>query len=92
MSSAPEGPEPCTEMSRGVRYYYLNGEKQRERQREKYNSDPEVIRKREERVAKKAAKEAELEAKAAEREAKRQAKLALAKQTSQKKAAETPGV
>jgi hypothetical protein len=65
-------------MPRGTRYYYLHAEVQRAKQRDKYNSDPEVIRKREERAAKKAAKEAEAAAKLLEKHAKtaeRQKKL-----------------
>lgn len=78
-------------MPRGTRYYYLHAEQQRAKQREKYNNDPEVIRKRQEREAKKAAKEAETEKKKLEREQKRLEKLALAKVTSQKKS-ESSGV
>lgn len=50
------------ELDRHALYYYLHAEERRAKQREKYNSDPEVIRKRQEREAKKAAKEAEKEA------------------------------
>jgi nicotinamide mononucleotide (NMN) deamidase PncC len=83
-------------MPRGTRYYYLHAEQQRAKQREKYNNDPEIIRKREEREAKKTArlvekeskiqaKEAEKAAKAAQREKVRQEKIAIALKTSQKK-------
>jgi len=90
------------QMPRGTRYYYLHAEQQRAKQRDKYNNDPEIIRKREEREAKKAvrlaekesklkAKEDEKQLKAIEREKKRQEKIAIALKTSQKKP-ETPGV
>ena len=78
-------------MPRGTRYYYLHAEQQRAKQREKYNNDPEIIRKREEREAKKVAKEVEAEKKKLEREQKRLEKLALAEKTSQKKS-ESSGV
>lgn len=79
------------EMPRGTRYYYLHAEQQRAKQREKYNSDPEVIRKRQEREEKKVARLAEAKNKKLERELKRLEKLSLAKQTSQKKS-ESSGV
>ncbi len=47
------------EVDRHAIYYYLHAEERKAKQREKYNNDPEVIRKREEREAKKAAKEVE---------------------------------
>ncbi len=50
------------EVDRHTIYYYLHAEERKAKQREKYNNDPEVIRKREEKEAKKAAKESEKEA------------------------------
>ena len=74
-----------SKMSRSARYYQLNAEKEKARRLAIYHNDPEVIRKREEREAKKAAKEAEKEAKRLEKERVRKEKLELALKTSPKK-------
>ncbi len=71
------------DIPRSTKYYILNREKEVQKKRERYNSDPEVIRKREEREAKKAAKEAEKEAKRIEREKRNQEKLAQVLKMSQ---------
>jgi len=83
-------------MSRSSRYYLLHAEERRKEALARYHSNPEVIRRREERerlraekeAAKHAAKEAEREAtkarKKEEREKARQEKLALAIATSKK--------
>jgi len=80
MNTAEEGGGAGTQeevqIPRSTQYYVLNREKEIQKKRERYNSDPEVIRKREEREAKEAAKEAEKEAKKAEREKRNQEKLA----------------
>jgi len=85
--SANTGTENETElkMNRDMRYYQLHREKLVNKKKEKYNNDLEVIRKREERLKKKAEKEAEKEDKRIERERLKQEKLALAIATSQKK-------
>ena len=86
--SANTGTENETEIkiNKDMRYYHLH----REEKLKKYHNDPEVIRKREERLKKKAEKESEKEAKRIERERLKQEKLALAIATSQKK--KNPGV
>ena len=60
------------------RYYLLHREQKLAELSEKYNTNPEVLRKRLEREHKKVEKEAEKEAKRAEKEAKRAEKTALA--------------
>jgi hypothetical protein len=80
-------------MPRHQRYYLLHREEKINKVKERYNNNPEVIAKREERERKKAEKEAEKEAKKeAEKEAKRQEKerqreekIALALATSKKR-------
>ena len=87
--SANTGTENEITMNKDMRYYQLH----REEKLNKYHNNPEVIRKREEKLKKKAEKEAEREAKREEekeqkrleKEKKRQEKLALAIATSQKK-------
>jgi len=62
-------------MTRNQRYHLLNRESRLQKKREKYNNDPDVIAKREEKERKKEEKEAERKAqKEAEKEAKRQQK------------------
>lgn len=72
-------------LTASARYYRLHAEERKAKSREKYNSDPEVIRKREEREKKRLEKEAEKEIKRIERDEKAKAKLDLALATSKKK-------
>lgn len=65
-----------------TRYYRLHRDERLAILKEKYNSRPEVIEKREERERKKAEKEAEKQRKKGEREAKRLEKLSIAVKTS----------
>ncbi len=74
-------------MTRNQRYHALHREERKAKAAERYNSNPEVIAKREERERKKAEKEAEKEAKRLEREKQREEKLALALATRKKKEA-----
>ncbi len=78
--SANTSTENEIKMNKDNRYYQLH----REEKLSKYHNNPEVIRKREERLKKKAEKEAELEKKRLERERLKKEKLALAIATSQK--------
>ena len=78
--SANTSTENEIKMNKDNRYYQLH----REEKLKKYHNNPEVIRKREERLKKKAEKEAEQEQKRLERERLKQEKLALAMATSQK--------
>jgi hypothetical protein len=73
------------EMPRHQRYYALHRDEKLARDKERYNNNPEVIAKREERERKKAEQEAEKEAKRIEKERLRQEKLALAIATKQNK-------
>ncbi len=65
-------------MTPEMRYYYRNRQERINKVKEKYNNNPEVIAKREERERKRAEKEAEKEAKRIEKERLRQEKWALA--------------
>ena len=84
--------EEAAKMTPEMRYYYRNREEKINKVKERYNNDPKVIVKREERERKRAEKEAENEAKKqADKEAKRiekerirQEKLALAEATKRK--------
>jgi hypothetical protein len=70
-------------LTRHQRYYALHRADKLSKENEKYNTNPEVIAKREERERKKAEKAAEKEAKKeAEKEAKRQEKEEKWKKTS----------
>lgn len=84
MDSATEVP-PTIKITKNSRYYQLHAEERKKQSREKYNNDPEVIRKREEREQRKAEKEAEKEAARIERERMKEEKLKLAIQTSKTK-------
>jgi hypothetical protein len=72
---------PSVKITKDSRYYQLHAE---ERKR-KYHTNPEVIRKREEREKRKAEKEAEKEAARAERQHIKEEKIKLAIQTSKAK-------
>lgn len=64
---------PTITLTRNQRYHLLNREERLRKQREKYNSDPAVIARREEKERLKAVKEAERKAvKEAEKEAKKE--------------------
>jgi hypothetical protein len=93
-SGAANGGAGETIITKKQRWYALHREEALLKMRERYNSDPEIIRKREEREKKRAEKEAEAERKRAEREERLKAKLELALATSKKKRAaeEPPGV
>jgi hypothetical protein len=71
-------------MPRHQRYYALHREDKLAKERERYNNNPEVIARREERERKRIEKEAEKEAKRIEKGKARQEKLALALATKQK--------
>ena len=73
------------EMPRHQRYYALHRDEKLAREKERYDKNPEIIVKREQREKKKAEKEAEKEAKRIEKEMIRQEKLALAIATKQNK-------
>ena len=78
---------PSIKITKNSRYHQLHAKERNEKNRERYNNDPEVIRKREEREKRKAEKEAAKEAlKEAARQEKQRIKdekLKLAIQTSQ---------
>ena len=57
--SANTSTENEIKMNKDNRYYQLHREELVNKKKEKYNNDPEVIRKREEKLKKKAEKEAE---------------------------------
>lgn len=80
MDSPTEVP-PTIKITKNSRYYQLHAEEIRK----KYHTNPEVIRKREERLQRKAEKEAEKEAARIERERMKEEKLKLAIQTSKTK-------
>jgi hypothetical protein len=73
--------EATQKMTPEMRYYYRNREERINKIKEKYNNNPEVIAKREERERKRAEKEAEKEAKRLEKERIRQEKLLAAETT-----------
>ena len=84
MDSPTEVPSlPPIKITKNSRYYQLHAEERKKQSRDRYNNDPDVIRKREEREKQKAEKEAEKEAARAEKERIREEKLKLAMQTSQ---------
>lgn len=86
-------------MTPEMRYYYRNREERISKVKEKYNSNPDVIAKREERERKRAEKEAEKlakkeadkEAKRLEKERIRQEKLRLAEATKRQFKAKSEG-
>jgi hypothetical protein len=80
------------EMPRHQRYYALHRNEKLARDKERYNSNPEIVAKREERERKKAVREAEAELKRLEKERLRQEKLALALVTKQKSKTEGGGL
>ena len=73
---------------RSTRFYHLH----KEEIRAKYNNNPEVIRKRQEREAKKAAKDAEAKKRKEEKEKRLKEKSELAQKTSRLKKSESSGV
>ena len=79
-----EETQDAAKMPRHQRYYALHREEKLARDKERYNSNPEIVAKREERERKKAVREAEAELKRLEKERIRQEKLALALVTKQK--------
>lgn len=76
--------EDANKMTPEMRYYYRNREERINKVKEKYNNNPEVIAKREERERKRAEKEAENEAKRIEKERLRQEKHTLAEASKRK--------
>jgi hypothetical protein len=70
-----------TKMTSDMRYYYRNREEKIAKVKERYNNNPDVIAKRQEKEHKKAEKEAAKELKRIEKERIRQEKLALAEAT-----------
>jgi septin family protein len=76
--------QDMAKMPRHQRYYALHRDEKLARDKERYNSNPEIVAKREERERKKVAKEAETELKRLEKERIRQEKLAFALATKQK--------
>ena len=81
---AEETQKMTSEMPRHQRYYALHRQEKLARDKERYNSNPEIVAKREERERKKAVREAEAELKRLEKERIRQEKLALAEATKRK--------
>lgn len=93
MSSTEEGNQGggaggSVDIPRSTRFYHLH----KDEIRAKYNNDPEVIRKRQEREAKKTAKEAEAKKRKEEKEKRLQEKMELAQKTSRLKKTEISGV
>jgi bisphosphoglycerate-independent phosphoglycerate mutase (AlkP superfamily) len=80
-----EAAKMTPEMPRHQRYYALHRDEKLAREKERYDKNPEIIAKREQREKKKAEKEAEKEAKRIEKERIRQEKLELALATKQNK-------
>lgn len=80
--------EPLMVMTKGARYYQLHRDQKLAKEKERYDSRPEVIAKREERERKRAEREQQkqaiLAAKQAEKQAKIQLKHELALKTSKK--------
>ena len=87
-----EETQDAAKMPRHQRYYALHREEKLARDKERYNSNPEIVAKREERERKKAVREAEAELKRLEKERIRQEKLALALVTKQKSKTEGGGL
>lgn len=85
-SAAADAGETST-MNPKRRYYIIHREDELAKSKERYNSRPDVIAKREEKERKRAEKEAEIERKRLEREERNKAKLELALATSKKKTA-----
>jgi hypothetical protein len=79
-----EESQDLSNMPRHQRYYALHREEKLAKNKEKYNTNPEIIAKRIERERKKAMKEAEAELKRLEKERIRQEKLSIALATKQK--------
>jgi hypothetical protein len=72
---------PTIKLTRNQRYHLLNREERLRKQREKYNSDPEVIAKREEKERLRAEKEAEKLAKQQQKQTELQERTKIAAET-----------